>query len=296
MSAGRGLRVALVTCARLGRLTADDELLRVALEAAGAAVGVEVWNDPSSTDWTRYHSIVLRSTWDYHLRAEEFRRWISLPAVAPRLVNRAALVSWNMDKRYLMDLAESGVTTVPTRLLGPDCTADQVLETAQAAGWADVVLKPAISADGWMTERFDPCDRTAVAGWLRSVPGRIIVQPFRSEVMAEGEWSLVFVSGDYSHAVRKRAAPNEFRVQETFGGAVERAEMDQAAVAAATDCLAVLPQVPTYARVDVLRQADGCEVMELELIEPSLFLSHSSDAAGRMARAIVELPVRRDLA
>ncbi|HEY6059994.1 MAG TPA: hypothetical protein VIV10_05365 [Gemmatimonadales bacterium] len=287
------MEIALVTYRRLPDLHPDDHPLRDALRALDAQVHAVCW-DEAGVDWAGFDAVVLRSCWDYYLRFGEFRRWLDgLERAGTRLWNPAAVVRWNYDKIYLADLAGDGVVLPGTEWLAPGDRRDlgAVLE---ARGWDRAVVKPRVSASGhetWLTDRRRVAeDQPRVA---RLVAGEgALVQEFVPEVMTAGELSLVYLAGEFSHAVRKRAGPGEFRVQERFGGWTEPATVGAAAREAGKRALARVPGPWLYARVDGVERDAGRQflVMELEVFEPTLFLQGVPEAARRLARAIVSRP------
>jgi glutathione synthase/RimK-type ligase-like ATP-grasp enzyme len=196
-------------------------------------------------------------------------------------------VRWNADKRYLLDLARRGIATIPTMIVprGRGCDVESL---AIAEGWTRFVLKPTVSASGYETYALrtplDDAAREAIA--KVTAIGDALLQPFVEEVPRYGEYSFTFIDGAFSHATLKRATPGEFRVQTEHGGSVEPVDAPRALVEQATHALKVLPETPLYARVDGIARGSAFLLMELELIEPNLFLGEASGAAERLAAAI----------
>lgn len=282
------MAIALVTYRKLPALNPDDHALRDALHALGAQVRAVCWDD-AGIDWAGFDAVVLRSCWDYHLRFGEFRRWLdALESAGVPVWNPPGVVRWNSDKAYLRDLAGDGVVLPGTEWLAPGDAPDLPAILA-ARGWGQAVVKPQVSASAhetWRTDRHrGASDRPRLARLLQS--GGVMVQEFVPEVMTAGELSLTYIAGEFSHAVRKRAEPGEFRVQERFGGWAEPATAGGPALQAARRVLARIPGSWLYARVDGVERPGGFVVMELEVVEPQLFLAWSPDAAGRLARAIL---------
>lgn len=287
-------RIALATYERAPDLAADDQLLPPALAAHGIEARAAVWSDPA-VDWRAFDAVVIRSCWDYHLHLPEFQVWLARVAAAGvPVMNTPPLVRWNSDKRYLLDLARRGIATIPTMVV-EDGRADDVELVAAAEGWSRIVIKPAVSASGYETYALEtPFDASARASVERATSvGDVLVQPFAPEVPRDGEYSFVFIDGAFSHAAIKRARGGEFRVQTEHGGTVDRVEAHGRLVEQATHVIDVLPEVPLYARVDGIARGDAFLLMELELIEPNLFLALGSGAAERMASAIARRLVSR---
>jgi glutathione synthase/RimK-type ligase-like ATP-grasp enzyme len=280
-------RIALATYSRAPRLAADDQLLPPALASLGITAEPVVWSNDSAT-WSDFDAVVVRSCWDYHLQFAEFLAWLArLDAEGIAVWNSSPLVRWNADKRYLLDLARRGVATIPTMIVprGRGCDVESL---AIAEGWTRFVLKPTVSASGYETYALrtplDDAAREAIA--KVTAIGDALLQPFVEEVPRYGEYSFTFIDGAFSHATLKRATPGEFRVQTEHGGSVELVDAPRALVEQATHVLKVLPETPLYARVDGIARGSAFLLMELELIEPNLFLGEASGAAERLAAAI----------
>ncbi|SRR6266446_1836519 len=282
-------RIALATSAKLPTLNDDDRLLIPALAELGLAAIPAVWDAPDVC-WEEFQGVVVRSCWDYHHRLEEFLAWVArLERAGIPVWNPPAVLRWNSHKGYLRDLAARGVPIVPTRWLarGRRVGLGQLL---RAEGWSEAVVKPAVSASAhgtWRTsfERAS-ADQSRLDDLLRAED--VMVQPFVSEVGDTGEWSILFLDGQFSHGVLKRPAPGDYRVQWEFGGTAEATVAPGRLVADAEAVMAAVSGNPVYARVDGVEREGRLVLMELELIEPHLFLGWDASAAGRLARAIRE--------
>ncbi len=254
------------------------------------------WDDPS-VDWSSFGAAWIRSTWDYTGRSDEFLTWTARVAALTRLWNPAEVVAWNSHKSYLLELAAAGVAVVPTEPVAAG-TAVDLVALMDDRGWDEVVVKPAVGAGAVGAERVP---RSRARAWTeadraRTAPDRL-VQPLVVEV-ADGEVSLLVVEGRLTHAVRKVPAPGDFRVHAHLGGRElahepTPAERDLARAVLAVDALADGPLASggeplLYARVDCVTTAQGPQLMELELIEPSLFLPLAPpDARRTLADAVV---------
>jgi glutathione synthase/RimK-type ligase-like ATP-grasp enzyme len=282
-------RVALATQAALPQLCADDRLLIPALAAGGVHASAAVWSDPS-VDWTTFDAVVIRSCWDYHLRHHDFLAWVArLERAGVALWNPPAVIRWNAEKGYLRELGERGVRIVPTRWIERGST-DTLHDLLHGAGWDAAVVKPAISASAhetWRTSR-DAAARDEARFRALLERGRVLVQPFMEEVVATGEWSLVFIGGEFSHALLKRARSGDFRVQSEHGGSASRGDPGAHVVEQARRALHAGASDSLYARVDGCVVDGELVLMELELIEPLLFLAEHPDAPARLAAALVE--------
>lgn len=280
-------RVALVTSEALPNLYEDDHLLVDALADIGIASVPAVWSD-ASIDWTAYDALIMRTPWDYFERAAEFRAWLDARiAEGVLLCNSRELLEWNFDKGYLQDLAQAGVSIVPTICIAKNDEAD-IAALACARGWDEIVVKPTIAGGGYGIHRFrvDAIDRHA-ADIARTLEDRgVLVQPFLPEIQSDGELSLLFFDGVYSHAVRKLPKPGDYRVQFQFGGSHEDVHVGDDIVAQARTCIAHAPAPTVYARVDGVVRDGAFLLMELEIFEPLMFLSRHPEAPARFARAI----------
>jgi len=292
----RSPSIAFATFAGHPEIQADDQPLADALLRREATIRAQVWDDPE-VDWTAFDAIVLRSTWDYFVKAERFRDWLEArDCEGTRVFNPVSAVRWNMDKRYLRDLEARGVAIVPTHWVNHGERAD-LPTILWDNGWDEAVVKPAISAaahETWCATRERAPDGTARLRAL-AASGAVLVQPFLREIERDGEWSLLFFGGRYSHAARKRPRAGDFRVQSQFGGIYSAEEPPKVAIDAARwaintalELTGLTPLELPYARVD------GCIVngrfllMELEIIEPTLFLAQSPVAAARCAASILD--------
>lgn len=265
----------------------EDALVSSALVGLGWHVERVAWSDPA-VDWSAFDVALIRQTWDYFQRFDEWQRWLDRVSVATRLVNPAGLVRWNSDKRYLLELARAGVPCVPSRVWTRGSDPGRLAEHLQAAGWTEAVIKPVVSGGGRETWRVAAADADAFQSrWARLVAAEdMLLQPFIPEILDHGELSLIVIDGHITHAVRKRAAAGEFRVQDDHGGTVEAADAPPQLAAFASQCLAACPERACYARIDLVESADGPLLMELELIEPELFLRFHPLAAARLAAAL----------
>lgn len=263
------------------RWTYDPEA--EALAAAGAEVVPIAWTDADNL--SNFDLVLPLVVWGYHL---DYRRWLGLlhRAEAQRwpMVNPPALLRWNGDKAYLAELAERGVSTVPTLAVEACCDAD--VEEARRRFDSDwLVVKPTVSASAMGTYRLGPRDDLPADS--RGRP--IIIQPLIEEIAATGEFSLMLFNGEFSHAVVKRPKAGDFRVQEYHGGVTLPCPVPPAgAVRLAQAALAAAPAPAAYARVDIVPDDAGVlRIMELELIEPSLFLHHAPDGGAAFTRSIL---------
>jgi glutathione synthase/RimK-type ligase-like ATP-grasp enzyme len=281
-------RVALVTCQALPHLSDDDQHALPALAARGIRGKPVVWNDPTVI-WSAYHMVVIRSAWDYYHQPAAFAAWIDrLDDAGVPLWNTPRVLRANLDKRYLATLAETGVPIVPTLWLDAGAKLEQVLADH---AWTEAVVKPVVSAGAHRTHRLTTADQQLFD--TIAAHGTVMLQPYLPEIETTGEWSLIYLGGAYSHAVRKVPRAGDFRVQPQHGGQTRRENPPSSVRAAADRLLPELPDPVLYARVDGIERGGEFLLMELELIEPRLFFEYAHDACERFADAIETLlPVR----
>jgi O-ureido-D-serine cyclo-ligase len=298
-------KIALVTAREALSLDEDMPPLVLAFQAQGADVETPCWDDPA-VDWGRYDAAVLRSTWDYVDRIDEFLDWADRCAGMTRLSNSPEVVRWNTDKHYLVQLANAGVPVVPTRFVEPGTDPAVELDRFLAAGegaftvgapveFAQFVVKPSIGAGSRDAARYTRSDRaTAVAHVARLLAaGRsTMLQPYLDRVDDYGETAVVYIGGRYSHAIRKGPLLRlgDDLVSGLFAPEhITPREPDSAELAVAAAAFATIAEArPLYARIDLIRDPSGAPVvLELELTEPSLFFLHAPDAAGVFADALL---------
>ncbi|MCB0305955.1 MAG: hypothetical protein KDI38_19495 [Calditrichaeota bacterium] len=279
--------LAFATYTGSSALTADDALAVAPLGERGIEAVPAAWNDPA-VRWEKFAGVVIRSCWDYHLMPAEFRRWVNALNAAEVMVwNPAGMLLWNMDKRYLLDLAAKGVQIPRTIWVEAGATPD-LSELLHDAGIHQAVVKPAISATAHQTWRVA---RERAADFQKPfekqvLSGATLVQEFIPELLRDGEWSLLFFGGQFSHAVKKRPAGGDFRVQHDYGGSAVPEAASAALLSQARQILATLDTMPLYARVDGVEVAGQLVLLELELIEPELFLRLDPAAPERFAAAV----------
>jgi hypothetical protein len=269
-------------------MTEDDRLAADVLGALGVTVSSAAWDDPAVA-WWQFDAVVLRSTWNYHHTPTEYARWLlRLSAMQTVLWNPATVVLANMHKRYLVDWAQRGVLVVPAHYV-PISSNVLLRELLDARGWHDAVIKPAVSASAhgtWRTSRATAdADASRFAEQSRS--NDLLIQPYLPEIVAQGEWSMVFFGDAFSHAVLKRPALGDFRVQEHLGGHSVPVMPPPHLVAQARAVLSMIEAPLLFARVDGLEVDGRFLLMELEINEPCLFLGCSPDAPARFAAAII---------
>ncbi|MFB6251636.1 MAG: RimK family alpha-L-glutamate ligase [Halobellus sp.] len=285
--------VALATAAGLPSLIDDEDAFRTALDARGVTAEPVVWSD-ETVAWGEFDAVLVRTIWDYYRCEDAFDAWLDrLDRVPTSVWNPVRTLRWNSHKFYLRDLAEQGVPTLQTAFLerGADASLDELMADR---GWDEVVVKPAMSAGAFETNRVSQADVDAAQAWFDEILARrdVLVQRFADEIEA-GEWSLIFFDGAYSHAVRKQPEAGEFRVQSEHGGRAAAESPRGGLIEQATDVVEAVTaelkrQVPLYARVDGIVRDGTFRLIEIELIEPRLFFRADDGAGGRLAEAFLE--------
>lgn len=281
----------LATSRDLPLLTDEDRMLMAALRDRGVASAPLVWNDPMPDALGEGDTVVVRSCWDYHLQPGRFGDWLAqVEARGATLANGGERLRWNMDKRYLLELRDRHGIAVPPTMWVARGTAPELRDLAARLATDDLVVKPSVSLSAFETWRTaDLPDEAAQRRFARlSAERDVIVQPYLPQVQ-DGELSLVFFDGEYSHAVRKLPASGDFRVQADFGGSRRDAQPSAQLIAQARRVLAAVGGPPTYARVDALDVAGVLVLMELELIDPVLFLAFEASALERCVAAVMRL-------
>lgn len=265
----------------------DDGLFQDALRRRGLTSVRVDWADPA-IDWSQYRCAVFRTTWDYFDRYAEFSTWLERVERETRLCNTGPTVRWNVDKHYLADLADRGVRVVPSRFLERGSTRT-FAEVLAETGWDEAVVKPCVSGAARHTYRVNRETAVACQPLLGTLLAQesMMVQPFQADIVRTGEDTLMVFGGRYSHAVRKVAKTGDFRVQDDHGGTVHEYRPTDEQIALAERAAAVCRPVPVYGRVDMVRDNDGrLAVMELELIEPELWLRFHPPAAEAFAAGV----------
>jgi glutathione synthase/RimK-type ligase-like ATP-grasp enzyme len=275
-------RLAIVVSAGTLPLKGEDALLARTLRSRGWSVTPVPWTSEEVL-WEEFDFVLVRSTWDYHLRVDAFlQRLGEMTAAGPRLANSASLIEWNADKRYLNRLLASGIPTVPTEVHRGLPNLEQA---CKRLGSNRLVAKPAVGASAYKTFLLEE-GASVHEATLALTDRDCILQPFVTTIETLGEVSMVFLGGRFSHAVRKRPAAGDFRVQEELGGRSLQVTASRDLRAFADSVVAALPESPLYARIDVVRYNGQPVIMEVELIEPVLFLSLVQGSVERFADAI----------
>lgn len=280
-------KIAFATCSRFPNLTEDDRSAIEHLEQHGIQVYPLVW-DAGEQRGHDFECIVIRSCWNYHLHPLQFLHWINqIQRQGIPLCNPASVIEWNLDKVYLRDLRERGVPIAPTVWLEKRAESN-LTAILREQGWERAIVKPTVSASAfqtWQTSSAQAHSDQDRLEKLLEVAG-VMVQRFVDEIQTRGEWSLVFFLKEYSHTVLKRAKLGDFRVQEYFGGFLDNIAPSASLISQAQRIVNLVEEPLLFARVDGVEIDGNFQLMELELIEPFLFLGRDALAPQRFAEAI----------
>jgi glutathione synthase/RimK-type ligase-like ATP-grasp enzyme len=283
------MQVAFVTYHKFPDLYEDDQLLQQYLLQQNIEVIPVSWDD-DSVNWQQFDVIVLRSMWNYFEKPIEFDQWLDkLESLGCKVLNPLSVVKWNQNKNYFDDFSKKGVL-LPAYVI---CTHEDnttLKSILQKNNWNKVVVKPTISGGAYNTwiASIDNVDdnENRFSELLKN--GDVIVQIFVEEIITKGELSLIFFNKKFSHAICKKVKQGDFRVQVQFGGTVKAIQPDEIILAQATDLLSSIPETLLYARVDGVVTNDGIFLlMELELIEPVLFVSTNEKACENFYKALI---------
>lgn len=265
----------------------DDELSVEPLARLGWQVRFVSWRQ-RAVSWDAFDLVVIRTTWDYQNALDEYLGVLDRINQATRLENDIRLVRWNIHKSYLQELERRGIPIVPT-MWGQNLDRSRLEYCFQSLNCQELVIKPTIGANADHTYRLARAAAGSQAAALVESYGRkpFMAQPFMPAILTEGEYSLFFFAGDYSHAILKSPRRDDFRVQEEHGGLIQAVQPEPLLRQRAKTAVAALDCCPLYARVDMVRdEHNDFAVMELELIEPSLYLRMDAAAPERFAAAL----------
>jgi glutathione synthase/RimK-type ligase-like ATP-grasp enzyme len=274
--------VLLATAVVMTKPDPESHLLRDALFAQGIRSEMAGWDDPN-VDWASAELVLIRTPWNYVAHHAAFLAWAQRTAKAVAMQNSIQIIEWNIHKSYLLELQAKGVPVMPTLLLPKGTTAPDLSD----AGEHELVVKPAIDGGGRGAMRSTINDPALIRHVIDIAKERdVLVQPYAPEIAKQGEVSLIYFGGEYSHAVRKIPKSGDYRVQSRWGGTVVEHTPTAAEFATAEKALSAAPGKVTYARVDMVDYQGTPTLMELELIEPELFLGYDKQSAPRLAQAI----------
>lgn len=281
-------KIALVSSKQYNGKVDDDRLLLACLQKQGFDVKLVSWDDPEVI-WDNFDCLILRSCWNYIYHAEEFFSWVlELEKKHIAMWNRSDVIRWNYHKKYLLDLAQKGITIIPTYIVIKQA---DIIQMANENNWVDIVLKPTIGNASYQVQHMSLIDIQKKEKEINHALGKqeMLIQPFIKEIQEEGEWSFVFLGGKFSHAVLKRPKKGDFRAHPDFGAQENMVSPDTKLTYQAQSVYDAIGKKLLYARVDGIVHEGKFFLMELELIEPYLFFSMYPSACDVFVKAIKKL-------
>lgn len=281
--------IAFLTSSNFPELTPSDTLVSDYLQKQGLKTEVVIWDDPA-LKLQDYELFLVRSVWDYHKRFEEWMAFLDkLEKHKAKVLNPLSVLRWNSNKRYLKEVL-GNIHQVPMHIVEKGKELD-LANFMQQEKWEKAVIKPLISASGYKTWTSTKEEAAAKQGDLDALllERSMILQEFAPEVVSDGEWSLVFFNKVFSHAVLKRAKKGDFRVQSDYGGTVELLEAPANSIEQAQQMLEDIAEQICYARVDGIMRGGNFYLMELELVEPELFVFRYPGSEKLFGEAILHL-------
>lgn len=265
----------------------EDRLVYHALEELGLKTLRLAWDD-RFFDWSTTKSVLFRTTWDYFDRFDEFSQWLEKVSRQTTLLNSEAIIRWNIDKHYLLDLEHKNIHIAESHFIeqGAKVTLSQL---HHILNWDDTVLKPCISGAARHTYKLNPENLEQHESIFQELIANeaMMLQPFQYNIVTKGEVSMMVFNGEFTHAILKKAKSGDFRVQDDFGGTVHDYTPTSDEIKFAEATVKVCDELPIYARVDIFEDNDGdIALSELELIEPELWFRNHPEAAKVLAKAI----------
>ncbi|HAS47209.1 MAG TPA: hypothetical protein DCS93_42395 [Microscillaceae bacterium] len=281
-------KIAIATCARIPELIPAEQSIVKELAQKGFDTQPVVWTD-TSINWQQYDLVIIRSVWDYFKKYEAFIKWLDqLQNLGIKVCNTIEVMKANSHKFYLEHLAAQGIAIVPTVFVRQNSVVS-ITEMLSQQNWQQGIIKPAISASAYKTYKLAQTEASDYQSKLEDLVQEtdVLVQAFLPQIQTEGEWSLMFFGGKYSHSVRKVPKNQEFRVQSEFGGQALAETPPPFVIHQAQNIVDIHGEELLYARVDGVVVEGNFLLMELELIEPELFLDRDSEATTRFVTAII---------
>ncbi len=283
------MNIALLTCERLPDLTPADQLLIPELAKHNIHAQAVIWDDPNVI-WTDFDYLIFRNTWDYYEKEFQFNLWLTtIKKLEIKTLNAIEIIELNKHKFYLRTLEEKGIRIIPTVFI--EKTAQLNLADIIPAHWKKAVIKPAFSAGSYLTEVFEISEIEEINHkyQLISKEKDLLLQEFKPEIATEGETSFIFFNKKFSHAVNKKPAAGDFRIQVQFGGKYTTITPTEALIQQAQTIVNTFPNNLLYARVDGIIINDEIQLMEVECIEPDLYFNYCEGSLQRFINSILEL-------
>ena len=281
--------IAFATSSEFKNLLEDDLLVAKQLAMHNIQVVPAVWDD-QSIDWSDYDAVIVRSPWDYFLKGDAYFQWIKsfLNNSNTKLLNPPQAILDNIDKRYLLEFEQQGITIIPTYCVEKD-TQTNLKSILEKYSWDKIVIKPVISAGAYGTWRcsLDKAEQEQDKFAEQFSRETVFIQPFMPEIQSEGEWSIIYFNGEYSHSVLKSVTGDDFRIQEEFGGTTKAIEPTANILKQTQKIMDLQKERLLYARVDGVIRDGQFLLMELEINEPSLFFEFSEKGVEMFSKAVI---------
>jgi len=283
------MKIGLLTCQRFPQLTPADQLLIPEFAKHQCMAEAVIWDNPL-VNWQQYDLLIFRNTWDYYEKENVFHAWLdSMEKKGIPTLNPIEVIQKNKHKFYLRDLERQGINIIPTVFI--EKTNDLQLHTLLPKHWKKAVIKPAFSAGSYLTEVFTVDEATSISAKYQPIASEkeLLLQEFKPEIETEGETSFVFFNGVFSHAVNKKPASGDFRIQSQFGGQYTLIHPDPALIEKAQKVVTAFSKQMLYARVDCIIIHSELYLMEIEGIEPDLYFNLAPGALAKFVAAVLEL-------
>lgn len=265
----------------------EDRLVYHALEQVGLKTLRLAWDD-MFFDWSTTKAVLFRTTWDYFDRFPEFSEWLERISKLTMLLNSEAIIRWNIDKHYLLDLQNKGIHIAESHFIEQGAKVS-LAQLHDILDWNETVLKPCVSGAARHTYKLNLDNLAAHETQFQDLIANeaMMLQPFQYNIVSKGEISMMVFNGVFTHAILKKAKAGDFRVQDDFGGSIEDYTPSEEEINFAEFAVKACPELPIYARVDIFEDNDGnIALSELELIEPELWFRHHKEAALSLAKGV----------
>jgi glutathione synthase/RimK-type ligase-like ATP-grasp enzyme len=274
-------KIAFITSMEDPSLTSDDLLLKEPLKAAGYEISPLIWDQEQKAEFDGY---IFRSCWNYHRKFHEFNMWLNnLENIKKPFINPISVSRWNLDKKYLLELQKKGARVPET----------QVVLKGESLGEIEVkasklVIKPAVSLNGHETYLVDARETEKIKAFTQSIAVErdVLIQAFIPEIKTHGEISLIFIGGEFTHAIRKKTSTDEFRIHAEYGGTRESFLPSRALIDTAEEIIKLAPGLLNFVRVDLVETDQGAKLIELEVIDPMLYFAYSQNSVDAFVQMV----------
>ena len=283
------MKIALLTCQRLPDLTPADQLLIPELAKHNIQAEAMIWDDPKVI-WTDFDYLIFRNTWDYYEKESQFNLWLeTIKKLGIKMLNSIDIIEQNKHKFYLRELQNQNIAMIPTVFI--EKTKRLNLAEIMPSHWKKAVIKPAFSAGSYLTEVFEVANIEEINQKYQNIAAEkdLLLQEFKPEIETDGETSLIFFNKKFSHAINKKPAAGDFRIQVQFGGVYTSISPSADLIQQAQKIVDTFPNNLLYVRVDGIIINNQIQLMEVECIEPDLYFNYSEGSRQRFISAVLEL-------